>query len=108
MGYVAEIVHDLPDLPQFEFEVPGGLGEVVAQVLVRPGGASPWIGLFRSLGSSDTTRLEVWEGGEMLLVVAKGYGHFVRADDPRHRIELPVFPVRHTLRHASGVVVLGD
>jgi len=60
------------------------------------------------MGSSETTQLETWEDDDMLLFVAKGYGHFVRADDPQHRVELPVFPVRNVIRHPSGVVVLGD
>jgi hypothetical protein len=49
-----------------------------------------------------------WEEGPMLLAVARGYPHFVSAQDPSHRVESPVFPIRHLLRHESGVVAVGD
>ncbi|MGH2579560.1 MAG: hypothetical protein ACRDGP_01770 [Actinomycetota bacterium] len=106
--YIAEVVHDLPDLRQIEFDVPGGMGEVTLQVAVRPVGAEPWVGLFRTLKYSDVNVIQVWDDGPMLLAVAGGYPHFIDTRNPLRRVEMPVFPVRHILRHESSLVVLGD
>jgi hypothetical protein len=107
MAYEAHVPTDLPTYPQIEFEAPGGLGEVALQVVVEPIGAPAWVGSFRSLGFTRLTELFTWSDAWMLLVVAMGYPHYVRAEEPMMRTEVPVFPVRHAIRHSSGLVVLG-
>jgi hypothetical protein len=108
MTYGAQIIQDLPDLQQIAFPVPGRRGRDTVHVVVRPSDSEPWVGLFYSDGFSDVSDLQTWNDGLLLLVVARGYPHLVSAHDPSQRVEVPVFPVRHVLRHESGLVVLGD
>lgn len=108
MSYDAEIVKDLAGLEQHEFGVPGGQGRVELQVRVRPVTGEPWVGLFRTLGFSDVSGLFSWSDGPMMLVVASGYPHYVSTEQPSFRTELPIFPVRHALRHPTGRVILAD
>jgi hypothetical protein len=108
VNYRASIPQDLPSsYIQVEFSVAGGLGEVTLSVLVEVEGHDPWVGLFRSLGYREVNEVFTWSEGSMLLAVSKGYGHYVRADDPSARTEVPIFPIRYALRHSTGLLVLG-
>ncbi len=109
MPYRAEIVTEPPNaIPTVEFLPSGGLGSVAMQVLVHVVGSDPWVGIFRGASDSHVTILESWSQGPMLLVVAEGFPHFVDTRQPGHSMDLPVFPVRHAIRHRSGVLVLAD
>jgi hypothetical protein len=107
VSYRATIPQDLPPYPQIEFDAPGGLGDVALHVLLEVEGQTPWVGVFRCLGYSDVNEIFTWPDGQMLLVVARGYGHYFPVAEPQSRTELPVFPIRHALRYSSGLVVLG-
>jgi hypothetical protein len=107
LSYKAYVATDLPAYRQVEFQAPGGLGEVMLQIVVEPGSSPPWVGLFRSLGYSDVTQLFTWSDAPMVLAIARGFPHYFRADEPGMRTEVPVFPVHHAIRHPSGIVVLG-
>jgi hypothetical protein len=106
--YSARIVRKVSGVPEIDFEVPGGSGKAALRVLVHPVESEPWLGVFGTRDTFKLTELVTWEEGPMFLAVVRGYPHFVSALDPLHRVESPVFPVRHLLRHESGVVVVGD
>lgn len=107
--YTAEEVWPRPHgLEVVEFEVPGSMGTVAFQAIIRPSGRKPWIGVFRTEDYEGAlTFLETWDAGPMVLACAGGNSHFFRADDPDFRLDLPTFPVLHRLRHRD-LIILGD
>jgi hypothetical protein len=107
--YTAEEVWPRPDgLDVVEFDVPGGMGTVAFQAIIRPSGRKPWIGSFWTEDYEGAlTFLETWDAGPMVLACAAGNPHFFRADDPNFRLDLPTYPVLHRLRR-KDLVILGD
>ena len=112
MEYTAEVLSQSPssDVEGFDFP-PGGRGEPLIRILVRPRGSAPWVGKFYSMGGwfdiNAVTGLEVWCEGPLLLVVSGGHPHYVNAADRSLAPELHV-PVLHRVRSGEGVVVLAD
>jgi hypothetical protein len=65
------------------------------------------VGLFRTEGDSEINELFTWPSSPRLLAIARGYAHYIDVRNPQARTKRPIFPVRHALRHPSGLVVLG-
>jgi hypothetical protein len=108
-AYTAEEVWPAPGgLQVIEFDTPGSMGTVGFQAIIRPSGREPWIALFRTEDyEGGLTFLETWDAGPMLLACAGGTPHYFRADDPRFRVDLQMYPVLHRLRNRD-LVILGD
>jgi hypothetical protein len=91
-----------------EFDIPGVMGTVSFQAVVRPSGQEPWIASFRTEEyEGGLTFIDTWDSGPMVLACAGGYPHFFRAEDPNSRLELATYPVIHRLRR-DDLVILGD
>jgi hypothetical protein len=85
--YQADLLDELPGgnaIPTFYFpgvSQKGGPDGLL--VSIRPNEAQPWLGIFAFGGYGPITVLSSTPDPDILLVVSRGAGYYIRADDPK-------------------------